>query len=299
MSVLININNPVVLDTNVVINNIKNNKYEQGIITDITIFESMKTLDIKSRKERIEELREYIEKSKSIMLYLPNNQKHDIFDTTYPNQYRYKLAYKAAKKAGNYVGIVYLTICVLIAVCYIFRSNDIYIDEKGVGIEKHDSSAGAICRALLISLPIIIKPIKNKIGRDIINNHININDEHFEITYINKMIDIYNEKSPEKYKLDHIIHANQNELTKNGKLTYSKQFIKNILNCCQFELNAKETREIYLELLDGVFNKRKFEFNHIPDIAIAFVAYKNHIKAKSNDIGIKDILSNLNIFIDF
>lgn len=285
-----------ILDTNAVIDNINNGIYEKGYIFDITLFERLKSKNKKIQFKRYKELKNYMLKSKSVMYYVYSKPK-DVFLNEYPDAYGFKLAIKAAKRTGNYLGSIYIQICCLIAVCYIFKQNNIQFEKSNITLERKECKATEVCNALFKSLEIILKKTKNKLGSTLLNYPKNINYDKFELKYINQMIEIYNNKSTKEFNIPLLKNIDYKNLTNFGKLKYTTEYLSNIVNAYfSFSKNNEVTKTFFLLLIDDIFKVGKFEFNHICDMQLAFSAYKKKIKIITNDISMKRIYRQFNLF---
>lgn len=279
------------LDTNIVINNIKSMHYERGYISDITLFELFKSIPDEFRINKFKDLDNYIQNSKSVLLCFGEKHHDDVFNQSIPFELRYKNAIKVAVFAANQLWQWFTYICAILTLCYLIKQDNYKYDERHntwYGGKGHNGGdAFYTAHFLMNTLDQSIKKNAN-IGEKLLNEKIDVNKQSIQLDYINAWIKWFNSNSFD-YKIPLVQELNGKWLKQRNKV-YSDKFIYSVIDqFFRFQSNEEISRLIIFACVKEVLNGASFEFNDIADVITIAIAKSKNIPLKTNDKAMKDI----------
>ena len=288
-----------ILDTNVVIGNIKKNKYEKGYINDITLFERFKSISEKIRIARFRELDEYVKNSESILLCFGEKHHDEVFNQSIPFEIRYKNAIKVAEFAASQLWQWFTYMCAVLTLCYLIKQDNYKFDERHntwYGGKGHNGGDAFDTAYLLMNrMDQSIRKDVN-IGEKIINE-MDVNKQSIQLDYMNAWIKWFNSNSFD-HQIPPVKELNGKWL-KQGNKVYSDKFINSVINqFFRFQNNEEISRLILFTCVKEVLNGASFEFNDIADVITIAIAKSKNIPLKTNDKVMKNIAKTMFVIID-
>lgn len=289
-----------VLDTNIVINNIKSKCYECGYISDITLFERFKSIPEKTRIMRFKELDEYVRKSNSILLCFGEKHHEDVFNQSIPFEIRYKNAIKVAEFAASQLWQWFTYMCAILTLCYLIKQDNYKFDERHntwFGGKGHNGG-DAFDTAYLLMNRMDQSIRKNvNIGEKILNEKMDVNKQSIQLDYMNAWIKWFNSNSFD-HQIPPVKELNGKWL-KQGNKVYSDKFINSVINqFFRFQNNEEISKLILFACIKEVLNGAGFEFNDIADIMTVAIAKSKNIPLMTNDKSMKNIAKTMNAILE-
>ena len=272
------------LDNSVLIDNIENKTFEEGIILDLSFFERCKNVDMQTKITRINEIKDYVSKTNSTILSISGK---DIFDLNID------CVNNLLIEVSNYLGFQFIMFCQLIALFYIYKINKISIVDGCYFGNKE------VCFFLnsIINSNETMSQFYSNIGNEIYNNPSNFNKIKYEKNYVNLILDYYNSKVKSGIEINNLSSISPTIMKKEIDKNVSEHEIDLfVFNVFRFRKDSVNNSKVFSAHLKNFYvNNNKFEFNNIVDMCTIYTAITHNLKLATKDAR----LINIKKFLDF
>ena len=270
--------NEVLLDTMLLIENIRNKKNEKILFCELSLFEILKNKDIECQIRKFKDIDEYVKKTNSEMLTKIFTNKN-IFDDRDIN-IRFDEVLKGCIEISKDIGWTYLFYAgIIIYLLCINKMDDILIEEYKEDFEN--SMAKIFC-----SINELSKNYIEEIALEINNRKTEILDDQLFKELTNYLINKINQTTinPD-FRLNPIKKLNTNDMVFINDMRFNESRLDYYLDqILDFKSNEFISKEFYKSYFKGVLmNHNVWTLNDIIDMNIIYCAISNNLIFKTRD----------------
>ena len=258
------------------------------VVVDFNVFEWLKGKDLVQQKEEFRKLDRFVHERNGTYLFRNSLFRKEtlINGSKTPFEYKFRIAQKVCKTTSQeLVTFCITTLFIVMTIVELIRNDTNVVNDEIIINKNADYEIAVINQVLKSESDLLNGPKVNKMAKSLFSKNKNETDLWF-VTLYNAVAQVLNDKLPNvEINLVTSKHINLNDLFNGRPSKVTEADVEKYVNVLvNSNINLEATRKLYIKLISSILiHNKSFEFNHISDLYIQYVAEQTGAAFVSSD----------------